>query len=109
MQTNTGTRRHGLLLRGKALRHQGRLLAVHGDRCALWLLLGGAAHDREEPCEAVLFGAGHDMAGLRALAIRGTWVSRPHGGLLLLSGRKELVQVGVDVFLNLVEVLPLGG
>ena len=60
--------------------------------------------------QSVLFGAGHDLAGLRRgvdhVAVR---VTRPDRGLLLLIRREELVQVGVDVLLDLVELLPLIG
>ena len=47
----------GLLLRRTAFRHQRRLLAVHGDRRALGVHVGRAAHDGEEPRRKVLLGA----------------------------------------------------
>ena len=61
--------------------------------------------------QAVLFGAGHDLAGLRRRKVaRCRLGRRGHSrGLLLLIGREQLIQVGVDVFLDLVELLPLVG
>ena len=46
-------RADGLLLHRPPRRHQGRRLAVHGDRRRLELLLGRAARDAEEPRRAL--------------------------------------------------------
>ena len=60
--------------------------------------------------QTVLFGAVHDLAGLRRrIEPVAAWVSRPFRGLLFLIGCEQLIQVGVDVFLDLVELLPLVG
>src|SRR5579885_765041 len=56
--------------------------------------------------QAVLLRAGHDLAGLRRAVEPVTAPALgPLPGLLLLIGREELIQVGVDIFLDLVELL----
>ena len=60
--------------------------------------------------QAVLIGEGHDLAGLRrSIEPVATPFPRPLRGLLFLICCEELIQVGVDVFLDLVELLLLVG
>src|SRR5262249_42178022 len=60
--------------------------------------------------QAILLGAGHDLAGLRrAIEPVAALAPRPFPGLLPLIGREELLQVRVDVLLDLVDLLPLVG
>src|SRR5438132_11297792 len=58
--------------------------------------------------QSILFGACHDPAGPRGrTGPAGSWRRPTFGEALVLVGRTELTEVGIDVFVDLVHVLPL--